>query len=203
MFNLSGNTDEPPEPQRSATRRPYRTNEDDAPEETPTVRTLQLEPSSIPRRRKISLQDLIATSVALKTGAEINVSDQAPSWPSILFTPPPSKASSTTPSHSNSVDPTESFDTSRSEDDETRIPAHIAETISGLQREVLLLRTELNIELWIKRENVRHIRRLYKESIETKNSESEQLNLVRLISCAQSAELINFFILLCLILTAK
>ena len=203
MFNLSGNTDEPPEPQRSATRRPHRTNEDDASEETPTVRTLQLEPSSIPRRRKISLQDLIATSVALKTGAEINVSDQAPSWPSILFTPPPSKSSSTTPSRSNSVDPTESFDTSRSEDDETRIPAHITETISGLQREVLLLRTELNIELWVKRENVRHIRRLYKESIETKNSESEQLNLVRLISCAQSAELINFFILLCLILTAK
>ncbi|KAI5124581.1 hypothetical protein M0805_003100 [Coniferiporia weirii] len=135
--------------------------------QTPTMRTVQLDATTT-QRREISLHDLIATSAALKAGADINVSDKPPVWPSILFTPPPS----TTPSRAGSVD-SSATDTCSS-NDESGMPTKIGETIAGLQREVLLLRTELNFELWLKRENVRHIGRLHKEGVITKSAELQQ-----------------------------
>ncbi|THH07304.1 hypothetical protein EW145_g3485 [Phellinidium pouzarii] len=135
--------------------------------QTPTTRVAQLD--SVPvRQRKISLRELIATSAALKSGAEINISDKAPVWPSILFTPPPSTA----PSRVASVDLTMVTSSSPTGDD--RAPAQIGETIAGLQREVLLLRTELNFELWLKRENISHISRLHKDGVITKSAELQQ-----------------------------
>ena len=145
--------------------------------QTPTVRNVQLEEVA-PRQRKVSLHELIATSVALKSGADIHVSEKAPAWPSILFTPPPSTVPSTTPSRSSSVDPSMVSETS-SPTDELRIPTQISETIAGLQREALLLRTELNFELWLKRENVKHIGRLHHDEVLTKGAENEQQRLVR------------------------
>ncbi|EJD05853.1 uncharacterized protein FOMMEDRAFT_139182 [Fomitiporia mediterranea MF3/22] len=139
--------------------------------QTPTVRNAQLDEPP-PRLRKISLHDLIATSAALKSGADINVSEKAPVWPSILFTPPPSTA----PSRSSSVDPT-MISEATSPTDELKIPTQISETIAGLQREVLLLRTELNFELWLKRENVKHITRLHQDGVLTKSAELEQQRL--------------------------
>ncbi|KAH8105801.1 hypothetical protein DFH11DRAFT_1833049 [Phellopilus nigrolimitatus] len=139
--------------------------------QTPTVRAAQLDTPPLHQRR-ISLHDLIATSAALKSGADINVSDKSPVWPSILFTPPPSTA----PSRSSSVDP--SMDTApASPTDEIRMPTQVKETIAGLQREVLLLRTELNFELWLKRENVQHIGRLHQDGVKTKNTEFQQQRL--------------------------
>ncbi|KAH8117372.1 Hamartin protein-domain-containing protein [Phellopilus nigrolimitatus] len=139
--------------------------------QTPTVRAAQLDTPPLHQRR-ISLHDLIATSAALKSGADINVSDKSPVWPSILFTPPPSTA----PSRSSSVDP--SMDTApASPTDEIRMPTQVKETIAGLQREVLLLRTELNFELWLKRENVQHIGRLHQDGVKTKNAELQQQRL--------------------------
>lgn len=142
---------------------------------TPTVKNAQLDDLP-PRHRKISLHDLIATSAALKSGADINVSDKTPVWPSILFTPPPSTA----PSRSSSIDPTMISEAS-SPTEELRIPTQISETIAGLQREVLLLRTELNFELWLKRENVKHIGRLHKDGVLAKSAEQDQQRLVWLI----------------------
>ncbi|KAL5529209.1 hypothetical protein ACEPAG_5183 [Sanghuangporus baumii] len=143
--------------------------------QTPTLKNVQLEEIP-PRQRKVSLHDLIATSVALKSGADIHVSEKAPAWPSILFTPPPSTVPSTTPSRSSSVDPSMTSEAA-SPTDELRIPTQISETIAGLQREVLLLRTELNFELWLKRENIRHIGRLHRDDVLTKSAENEQQRL--------------------------
>lgn len=55
-------------------------------------------------------------------------------------------------------------------------------TVAGLQREVLLLRNELNFELWIQRENVKHVGRLYQDRILMKNAEAERQGLVRALS---------------------
>lgn len=59
----------------------------------------------------------------------------------------------------------------------------VAQAISALQREVLLLRNELNFELWIQRENVKHIGRLYQDRILMRSAEAERQGLVRMISC--------------------
>ena len=55
-------------------------------------------------------------------------------------------------------------------------------TVADLQREVLLLRNELNFELWIQRENVKHIGRLYQDRILMKSAEAERQGLVRALS---------------------
>lgn len=57
---------------------------------------------------------------------------------------------------------------------------HVAHAISGLQREVLLLRNELNFELWVQRENVKHIGRLYQDRVLMKSAEAERQGLVRI-----------------------
>jgi len=46
-----------------------------------------------------------------------------------------------------------------------------------LQREILLLRNELNFELWVSRENVKHIGRLYQDHILSRSAEAERQGL--------------------------
>ena len=60
------------------------------------------------------------------------------------------------------------------------MPKHVAQAIAGLQREILLLKNDLNLELWSVRENVTHIGRLYKERVLSRNEEVERQGLVRL-----------------------
>lgn len=57
----------------------------------------------------------------------------------------------------------------------------VAQAISASQREILLLRNELNFELWIQRENVKHIGRLYQDRILMRSAEAERQGLVRII----------------------
>lgn len=61
---------------------------------------------------------------------------------------------------------------------ETGIPA----LISSLQREVLLLRNELAYEVWLGRENGRHVGRLYQERVVGRNVEAERQGLVIVIA---------------------
>ena len=58
------------------------------------------------------------------------------------------------------------------------MPANVALAIAGLQREVLMLRCELNFELWMARENVKHIGRLYQDRILSRTAEVERQGLV-------------------------
>ncbi|KAG7092375.1 hypothetical protein E1B28_008733 [Marasmius oreades] len=54
---------------------------------------------------------------------------------------------------------------------------HIGRPVSDLQRQVLLLRNKLNFELWLARENVKHIGRLYQDHTVTQNAEVERQGL--------------------------
>lgn len=117
-------------------------------------------------RASISLQDMISTSVALKSNVHVDVIEPITHWPNSLFpstTASPTKSSAPLPPHTEN----------------SEIPSHIAQAVSGLQREVLLLRNELNFELWLSRENVKHIGRLYQERIMTRSAEAERQGLVR------------------------
>lgn len=58
------------------------------------------------------------------------------------------------------------------------IPPHILEIITGLQRELLLLRDDLHLELWMKKQNVQHIGRLYEDRVTSRSAELERQGLV-------------------------
>jgi hypothetical protein len=118
---------------------------------TPPMRTVEIR-----NRPRVSLQDMVNTSIALKSHLDIDVVDPTPIWPYALF---PSEPTSQNPGES---DPESS----------------VAQAIAGLQREVLILRNELNFESWLSRENVRQIGRLFEQRIMSRNAEVERQNLV-------------------------
>lgn len=133
-----------------------------------------------PGRPRISLQYMMSASVALKSNMDIEVIQPSNTWPSGLF---PTAASS--PSRGSISLPPESESSSllhpesHGHEHAQHIPSHVVQAISGLQREVLLLRNELNFELWLSRENVKHIGRLFQDRIMSKNAENERQGLVR------------------------
>jgi hypothetical protein len=117
---------------------------------------------------RISIQGMIATSVALKSDIEVEVVNYPTSWPSTLFLKTLLPASKSPQSESG---PSTYLGTDG-------IPLHISQAVAFLQRELLLLRSELNFELWLSRENIKHIGRLYQHRVLTKNTESERQGLV-------------------------
>jgi hypothetical protein len=120
-------------------------------------------------RPQISLQDMIATSVVLKSNIAAEILEPSSPWPSALLSAPPTTPSKEKPPLLPQL-PSSS---------EGEIPPHVVQAISGLQREVHLLRNELNFELWLSKENVKHIGRLYQNRILSKNTEAERQGLVR------------------------
>ncbi|KAF9246273.1 hypothetical protein BU15DRAFT_70380 [Melanogaster broomeanus] len=140
------------------------TEEDTSGAPTPHPGHIEL-PSS---KTRVSLQDTITTSIALKSNLEVDIESSSASWSTLLF---PSGSSS--PAKASIGLPTESV----GGDDGTQLPSHVAEAISSLQREVLLLKTELNFELWLSKENVQHIGRLHQDRILSKNAEVERQGL--------------------------
>jgi hypothetical protein len=121
-------------------------------------------------RPRVSLQDMIAITVALKSDRPIDIAPPTTQWPAALF--PTAIAS---PATGNVLLPQESPFVADADDG---MPSHVIEAIVGLQREVLLLRNELNFELWLSRENVKHIGRLHQDRILSKNAEAERQGLV-------------------------
>jgi hypothetical protein len=154
-----------------------------APTPHPPPIDLELPPS----RPRISLQDMISTSLALKSNLDIEILRPSHSWPSGLFptaASSPSRASISLPPETESPSSLQAENSSHGQSQP--IPFHVAQAISGLQREVLLLRNDLNFEVWLSRENVRHIGRLYQERILSKNAEAERQGLVRLRNLSKS-----------------
>lgn len=154
---------------------------------TPHPQPVDLDPGPSDRPR-ISLQDMVSASIALKSSLDVEILGPSATWPTGIFptaTSSPSKGSISLPSEN---DQPISASTSllqpepRTHDDP--LPHHVVQAISGLQREVLLLRNELNFELWLSRENVRHIGRLYQDRILSKNAEAERQGLVRFLCCS-------------------
>ena len=124
-----------------------------------------------PAKTRVSLQDMISTSVALKSNLEVDVEHPSMPWSALLFPP-----GSSSPTKASIKLPPESV----GGDEGTQVPSHVAEAISSLQHEVLLLRSELNFELWQSRENVRHIGRLHQDHVLSKNAEADRQALVRI-----------------------
>ena len=133
-----------------------------------------------PSRLRISLQDMISTSIALKSGLDLEIVDtpSAPEWPVTLVdhqsrTRSPSRKSVASLSiRSPTPEPTIRPDAVH------ETPMHVSNAIAGLQREVLMLRSELNFELWMARENVKHIGRLYQDRAVSRFAEVERQGLV-------------------------
>jgi len=121
---------------------------------------------SLPATR-ISLDEMAAVSVALKSSLDIEVDSTISSFPSHLFPQPSStyeEGASSAPSISEYSAET---------------PKHLTQAVATLQRNVLLLRNELNFELWLSRENAKHIGRLFHDKILSKHVENERQGLVR------------------------
>ncbi|KAF5324565.1 hypothetical protein D9611_004265 [Ephemerocybe angulata] len=124
----------------------------------------------------ISLQDMIEASVALKSNIDLEI---------IKPVSPPKSGflSRSETEHAPAESPVEQVGSSGNKEGEGESsgdkegPSHVAQAISGLQREVLLLRNELNFELWHSRENSKHIGRLYKDRILMRTAESERQGL--------------------------
>ncbi|KAI0748197.1 hypothetical protein C8Q80DRAFT_1219448 [Daedaleopsis nitida] len=137
-----------------------------------------------PVRLKVSLTDMIATSVALRSGLDVEIVDASPSWTSVLFPSQPRTRSPSRNDRESSQPPEETGEPpgtlSQPEAEylvHSPVPRHVVEAISNLQREVLLLKNDLNLELWTARENVKHIGRLYKERVLSRNEELERQGL--------------------------
>jgi hypothetical protein len=113
-------------------------------------------------RTVISLQDMIDTTVALKSDLDLEVIQPSSSWSPAIF-------SNTTSLNQSS---------SSSQDNDQKTAFMVSQAISGLQREILLLRNDLNFELWLSRENSKHIGRLYQDQILMRTAESERQGLV-------------------------
>lgn len=120
-------------------------------------------------RTVISLQDMIDTTIALKSKLDLEVIQPTSQWPHSLFS-----AIGVSSPEQNDLPPMATL-----EQDPNSL--HVAQAISGLQREVLLLRNDLNFELWLSRENAKHIARLYQDRILMKTAETERQGLVSIV----------------------
>jgi hypothetical protein len=127
-------------------------------------------------RFRVSMQDIIATSVALRSGMDIDVvcDDLTPTWPNLLFS---SSASSSPTRRSLSLPP----EGKCYQDKDKDLPLHVAEVVSRLQKELLLSRNELNLELWLARNNAQHIARLNHDRVLAQTAEGERQGLVCLV----------------------
>ena len=118
----------------------------------------------------ISLQDMINTTVALKSNLDLEVIQPSSSWSPAIF------SNTTVQPLLDQDSPSEHNEDQNHIDDQNNIPAVTA--ISGLQRQILLLRNDLNFELWLSRENAKHIGRLYQDQILMRTAETERQGLV-------------------------
>ncbi|TBU50853.1 hypothetical protein BD309DRAFT_1025514 [Dichomitus squalens] len=140
--------------------------------------------AAAPVRLKVSLSEMVATSVALRSGFDVEIVDAPSEWSTTLF---PLQPRTRSPSRNDGESPQpreeggEPSPGPRPSDKATQgdgtVPAHVAQAISALQREILLLRNDLNLELWTARENVAHIGRLYKDRVLSRNEEAERQGL--------------------------
>ncbi|KAF9533539.1 hypothetical protein CPB83DRAFT_480311 [Crepidotus variabilis] len=141
----------------------------------------------------ISLQDMINTTIALRSNLDVEVVHPSGMWKEDLWTtnsiptsavaskapsPDTSKSTSTASSppgmeHPPSTDSTHTQMQPKEDSNE----AHVAQAVSGLQREILLLRNDLNFELWLSRENAKHIGRLYQDRILMRSADAERQGL--------------------------
>lgn len=118
----------------------------------------------------VSLADMVNATNALKANIDVEFVTPDVQW--IVSLP------SRSPSPAKRQQRVISSRVTSEQGHESTDMGHIAQAVAGLQREVLLLRNELNFELWVQRENVKHIGRLYQDRILMKSAEAERQGLV-------------------------
>jgi hypothetical protein len=130
---------------------------------------------------QLSLQNMITASMVLKSSLDIEVDKGPGGWPQDIFT------HTAAPSRQDTLlgEPS----SGQLEEAIPGMPSPEERAIAALQREILLLRNELNLELWFGRENVKHIGRLHASRILSKNAEAERQALVCGFSPIQATDI--------------
>ena len=134
-------------------------NADEQASSSQLIRPINLMTGKVAR---ISLEDMVNTTLALKSNLAVDIVKPVSQWPPTIFTPQ-------NPSEEQFI---------YSPSNQGEVPFPLLQVISGLQREVVLLRNELNFELWLSRENVKFIGRLYQDRVQVKAAENERQGLV-------------------------
>ncbi|KAG9299233.1 hypothetical protein G9A89_013881 [Geosiphon pyriformis] len=109
----------------------------------------------------ISIRDILEVHQALKSGVDIVVGDDP--WASQIIAVSNSKSSQ--PDDLVTMSPP------------LRLASDSEATISFLQREIMLLRNELNFELYLKQQHMQHIGRLHRDHVLDSSVEAERQNL--------------------------
>ncbi|CAG8680641.1 4608_t:CDS:2, partial [Cetraspora pellucida] len=110
----------------------------------------------------ISIQEIMDVHQALKSGVEIVVGDDP--WDSKIIS-------------SNSISSTSPSDQSLSVAQSFMPSSNVQASIAFLQREIMLLRNELNFELYLKQQHLQHIGRLHRDHVLDISAEAERQNL--------------------------
>jgi hypothetical protein len=129
----------------------------------------------------VSVQALVATALLLKSGRDVTIAGPSNLIPSTLVKgqEKPDVPHVSTPAHSRRGSHETSAATDANADAEDVLSRALA-LAASLQRDAVLLRAELNLELWLNRENVKHVGRLHEEHVLSRNAEVERQALVRL-----------------------
>jgi hypothetical protein len=134
-----------------------------------------LTPNQASEHFSLSFDDMVNTSVALKSGLNVDIKPPSSSWAKALF---PDLGSASPAPSSIALPALQDSTSNESRDPRDSIPSYVKQALASLQREVFMLRNELNFELWLSRENVKHIGRLYQDRIGGKRQEAERMSTV-------------------------
>ncbi|CEP14350.1 hypothetical protein, partial, partial [Parasitella parasitica] len=145
----------------------YKQTENNDSKETSAEQPQQQQPSAANRPYMIS--NIVTLHKALKSGAEVLVGDDvwdAAAEPTLTTTTPSTPMTNTT-TPSSTEQPIDISGMSP----ETKL------LLAALKREVLLLRNELNFELFLKQQHLQHIGRLHREHVLDTSVEAERQQL--------------------------
>lgn len=124
----------------------------------PSVKSQEQDPKE--ESKPVMITNIVALHKALKSGAEVLVGDDV--WDAGL-------------------EPTNSSNTDEDTTHNLKLSDISSETkllLAALKREVLLLRNELNFELFLKQQHLQHIGRLHREHVLDSSVEAERQQLV-------------------------
>lgn len=137
------------------------------------VETLSDEPY-ISTSKPYMIGNIVTLHKALKSGAEVLVGEDI--WDAAME-PTPGAAVNSDPAAA-----TAKISTNERRIDMQDLSQETKLLLAALKREVLLLRNELNFELFLKQQHLQHIGRLHREHVLDTSVEAERQRLVSLIS---------------------
>ena len=138
----------------------------------------------------VSLPEISVRSHTLRGMKGIGSGHATPVWPSLFNASSPNY--STPVMHTTNLpgyEADEPFD--EAERENTPVSAQTSRIIKKLQQDVLLLQTELQTELWLKRENMRHVSRLHQDHVVTRKAELERQQLVNRLDILPSIHILT------------